>query len=145
MNTFLTIAQLARELGVSVHTLRYYERIGLIHTVARHDRSGHRFYSQADVQWIRFLQRLRATGMPIRQMLQYAELRREGNGDESILKRQTLLTAHAQKLEAQIALLLQSQQVLTEKIATYAFWLTQPKEKRIAPNSSSFKEPENEK
>lgn len=65
-------SQVAVVTQLSVHTLRYYERIGLVAPICRAS-SGHRRYSSQDIAWIEFLTRLRATGMPIRQMQQFAE------------------------------------------------------------------------
>lgn len=58
---------------ISAHTLRYYERIGLIANVPR-TASGHRRYRETDVEWISFLQCLRQSGMTIQQMLAFAAL-----------------------------------------------------------------------
>ena len=74
----MTIAEAAERSGLSAHTLRYYERIGLIHPVER-DPGGHRRYGHDDLEWLAFLTRLRRTGMPIRQMVEYAELVRAGS------------------------------------------------------------------
>lgn len=78
METEMTIRQVARETGLSEHTLRYYERIGLIAPISRAP-NGHRRYSGDDVGWITFLMRLRATGMPISRMKQYSDLQRQGD------------------------------------------------------------------
>src|SRR5690349_1245444 len=64
MTTVLTIQETSATTGLSVHTLRYYERIGLIHPISR-STSRHRRYREEDLRWIEFLLRLRATGMPI--------------------------------------------------------------------------------
>ena len=94
MTTFLTIAQVAEATGLSTHTLRYYERIGLLDSVQRRD-NGHRVFRAEDMTWLAFLLRLRDTGMPIAQMLQYAALRRQGDSLESVSARQRLLELHA--------------------------------------------------
>ena len=78
MDKELSIQQVAVVTQLSTHTLRYYERIGLLAPIERAS-SGHRRYSSQDIAWINFLSRLRTTGMPIREMQQFAELRREGN------------------------------------------------------------------
>jgi DNA-binding transcriptional MerR regulator len=70
----MKIGELAKRSGLSAHTIRYYERIGLIPYAAR-DRSGQRDYDAAILVWIEFLQRMKTTGMPIRDMLRYAALR----------------------------------------------------------------------
>ena len=78
MESGLNIEAVARRTGLSAHTLRYYERIGLIAPVAR-AAGGQRRYAASDLDWIGFLQRLRETRMPIGQMLVFAELRSAGN------------------------------------------------------------------
>src|SRR5690606_38983841 len=84
MNEGLTIQQVAEATQLSEHTLRYYERIGLIHPISRAD-NGHRRYSPDDIGWIDFLTKLRAAGMTIQQMQAYAELQRRG--DETLPER----------------------------------------------------------
>jgi 4-carboxymuconolactone decarboxylase len=74
----LTIAEVAAVSGLSAQTLRYYERIGLLDPAAR-VHGGQRRYSAIDLAWLAFLQRLRATGMPIRDMQRFAKLRRQGD------------------------------------------------------------------
>ena len=68
----LTIQEVSQATGLSTHTLRYYERIGLIHPIRREGNS-HRHYTNDDVGWIEFLLKLRATGMSIKDMQKYAE------------------------------------------------------------------------
>src|SRR5260370_3447845 len=77
METELTIQQVARQTGLSIDTLRYYERIGLLEPVGR-AQNGHRRYTQHDLAWIDLLIRLRNTGMPRAQMVRFAQLRRQG-------------------------------------------------------------------
>ena len=62
----LSIAEAARRTGVSVHTLRYYERAGLVVTAVGRTHGGRRRYQQEDLTWITVCTRLRATGMPSR-------------------------------------------------------------------------------
>src|ERR1700743_273540 len=68
----LPIAHAARTSGLSVHTLRYYERAGLIGDVDRAS-SGHRRYSDADMAWVEVIRCLRETGMPIARIRRAAE------------------------------------------------------------------------
>jgi len=77
----LTIAEAAERTGLTRHTLRYYERDGLMLGVGRAG-SGHRRYSERDLGWIELITKLRATGMPIREVRRYAELARAGDGNE---------------------------------------------------------------
>ena len=74
----LTVEQTAERTGLSEHTLRYYERAGLLEPVRRHDSSRHRRYSAADLARIQTLACLRATAMPLAQMRRYFELAAKG-------------------------------------------------------------------
>ncbi|MDN4473960.1 MerR family transcriptional regulator [Demequina zhanjiangensis] len=73
-----TIDQASARMGVSKHTLRYYEREGLLEPVAK-EANGHRRYTDEDLGWVRTLQLLRGTGMPIREMKEFVELSRAGD------------------------------------------------------------------
>lgn len=112
----LTISQMSDVVGVSANTLRYYERVGLIRPVAR-NHGRHRRYSSADVEWVRFLLRLRATGMPIARMREYAALR-EG-GDATLRPRLTLLEAHGARVRDLIEQLHAHEAALRTKVAWY--------------------------
>ncbi|MGD1858095.1 MAG: MerR family transcriptional regulator [Leptolyngbyaceae cyanobacterium] len=116
MDTELSIQQVAAITALSTHTLRYYERIGLLTSIERAS-SGHRRYSRQDIAWINFLIRLRATGMPIRQMQQFAELRRQG--DRSFSQRRQLLENHQLQVQQQIDKLTQNLSVIQKKIQHY--------------------------
>jgi DNA-binding transcriptional MerR regulator len=118
MSTFYTIAEIAQQTGLSAHTLRYYERIGLIDDVARND-GQHRRYNAEDLRWLEFLQRLRSTKMSIAQMLCYAQLRRSGNQLESLSERRTMLEQHVGHLNDEIALLQDTLLILNQKISAY--------------------------
>lgn len=105
----LTISDAADHLGVSAHTLRYYERAGLLDGVARSG-SGHRRYGEEDLAWITFLTRLRATGMPIRQVRRYAELVRAGEHTacermELLEEHRDVVHAHLQEVQRHLALI----------------------------------------
>lgn len=112
----LTIADAARASGVSAYTLRYYERAGLIDGVGRAG-SGHRRYSEEDLAWIQVLQRLRATGMPIRAIRRYAELVRAGEGNEA--ERLALLEEHRAAVRAQLAQARRHLAFIDHKISIY--------------------------
>jgi DNA-binding transcriptional MerR regulator len=96
----LTIQEAAEATGLSAHTLRYYERIGLIHPINREENT-RRCYTVDDVGWIDFLLKLRATGMSIREMQRYAELQRMG--DETLPERLEMLKRLRDNVEAHIA------------------------------------------
>ena len=112
----MTIAEVAALSGLSAHTLRYYERIGLLDPVTR-VHGGQRRYDAADLAWLAFLQRLRATGMGIRSMQRYAELRRQG--DSTLAARRALLEEHRDEVLERIAELQRDLAVVTDKIANY--------------------------
>jgi DNA-binding transcriptional MerR regulator len=79
MEKEFNIQQMAQATGLSAHTLRYYERAGLmIEHVGRDGGNGYRSYTSQHVAWIEFLKRLRATEMPIRDIQRYTELVRQG-------------------------------------------------------------------
>ncbi len=111
-----TIQDMAERCGMTAHTLRYYERVGLIQPVGR-ARNGHRRYSEADEAWLHFLHCMRATNMPIREMQRYAELRELG--DATSLERRKILEDHRTAIATQIVELQQAHALLTHKIANY--------------------------
>ena len=84
------IATTADRLGVSAHTLRYYERIGLVRV--ERDPSGRRRYDAASVRRLVFLTRMRTSGMPIRDLRHYIELVEAGR--DTVPERLSLLTEH---------------------------------------------------
>lgn len=112
----LTIQQVAEATGLSEHTLRYYERVGLIHAIGRAP-NGHRRYSPDDIGWIDFLNKLRATGMSIQQMQRYAELQRQG--DETLAERVGMLRAHRQQVEERLDELREHLMLISHKIEYY--------------------------
>ena len=113
----LTIQQVAEATGLSVHTLRYYERIGLIHAIDRADNT-HRRYSTDDIGWIEFLMKLRATGMSIQDMQVYAELQREG--DHTLPERVEMLKTLREQVETHIDDLQEHLRLIRDKIAYYS-------------------------
>jgi DNA-binding transcriptional MerR regulator len=116
VSTEMTIAEAAERSGLSAHTLRYYERIGLIHPVDR-GTNGHRRYGRDDLEWLDLLIKLRSTGMPIRQMVEYAELVRQG--PETAARRRAMLERHRAEISARMAELEDTAAVLDLKIAMY--------------------------
>ena len=113
----LSIAEAARRTGVSVHTLRYYERAGLVVTSVDRTASGRRRYQQLDLDWIKVCTRLRATGMPIKTIRRYAELVAAGRGNEK--ERLALMEAHRADVLAKIAELQENLELIEHKIDVY--------------------------
>lgn len=116
-NRNLTIRQAAEITDLSVHTLRYYEQIGLIHPIDRADNT-HRRYTQEDIDWIEFLKKLRATGMSIQDMQIYAALQRQG--DVTLPERVEMLKTLQQDVEAHIQELNEHLDLIRYKIAYYS-------------------------
>lgn len=113
----MKIGELAKRSGLSAYTIRYYERIGLL-PYADRNRSGQRDYDASILTWMEFLDRLKTTGMPIRDMLRYAALRERGLGTEA--ERRALLEEHRDRVRAHLADLNACLLVLDTKIAGYA-------------------------
>jgi DNA-binding transcriptional MerR regulator len=110
------IAEAAHRSGLSIDTLRYYERIHLIDPPAR-DSGGRRVYNDEDLAWLEFLTRLRTTGMPIRMMREYARLRHQGTA--SATRRKQILIDQRAEVRDRIAELNNCMDVLNYKIANY--------------------------
>jgi DNA-binding transcriptional MerR regulator len=119
-----TIQHVAEVTGLSVYTLRYYERVGLIHHIDRIENT-HRRYSQDDIGWIEFLNKLRATGMSIQQMLAYARLQRMG--DASLPERLEMLKTHREEVEQHMRELHEYLNVICYKIDVYQEMVDQQK------------------
>lgn len=111
-----TIRTMAERCGMTAHTLRYYERVGLIQPVGR-ARNGHRRYSEADAAWLHFLHCMRDTNMPIREMQRYAAMR--AMGQSTMEQRRQLLEDHRGVIAGKIAALERAHTLLTNKIANY--------------------------
>jgi DNA-binding transcriptional MerR regulator len=110
-----TIADVADRTGVSAHALRYYERIGLL-DVGR-QASGHRRYTEHDVERVVFITRLRATAMPIREIQRYFALVSAGPATED--ERLALLEAHRADVRARLRELESALDAIERKIARY--------------------------
>lgn len=113
----VSIAEAAAATGVSAHTLRYYERAGLMLTPVDRASSSHRRYSDADIAWLQFLTRLRWTGMPISVMRRYTDLVRRG--DETVAERRALLEHQREAVRGQLAELTASLAAIDHKIDIY--------------------------
>ncbi|VUX45397.1 MerR family transcriptional regulator [Candidatus Defluviicoccus seviourii] len=128
----MKIGELARRAEISAHTIRYYERIGLLPRADR-DGGGRRDYDASTLVWLEFLGRLKTTGMPIRDMLRYAAMRAAGPATER--ERHDLLVAHRDRVRAHVAALQSCLAVLDTKITGYASNLTnEAKDDDTLPN-----------
>lgn len=110
-----SIGDFSKLTGLGIHTLRYYEHEALI--TPERNATGRRCYSDIDLTWIEFIKRLKDTGMPIKEIRRYAELR--AAGDSTLFERMEMLVQHRQALNEQIAILQEHKTKLDEKIEFY--------------------------
>jgi DNA-binding transcriptional MerR regulator len=113
----VSISEAAERTGLSTHTLRYYEREGLMLGDVGRASSSHRRYSDADINWVEFLTKLRSTAMPIAKVREYVDLVRLGDG--STPARLELLLQHRASVVAQLDEVTNSLAAIDYKIATY--------------------------
>jgi DNA-binding transcriptional MerR regulator len=112
----MTIQRASAETGLSADTLRYYERIGVLPGIARSE-SGHRRFSENDIGWIKLVQCLRATGMPIEDLHRYALLMQQG--DSTAAERLRLLEDHRRRIKSDLRELRTALELVEHKIAGY--------------------------
>lgn len=112
----LSIGDLAESCGRSRHTLRYYEKIGLLPLVERND-AGHRRYRPDHAEWMRLLARLRASAMPIQTMKAYTQLVLEGR--DNLPERRRILRHHLDEIERQQEELEEAARVVRAKLDFY--------------------------
>ncbi|WP_293265801.1 MerR family transcriptional regulator [Neptunomonas sp.] len=112
----MNMKEFSARTALSAHTLRYYEKIGLLNHIHRSS-NGHRFFTEKDLEWVTFILRLKQTGMPLESILAYAKLRALGKSTNQ--ERQTLLEQHRAKLKSRIESEIQHLAALDEKIEYY--------------------------
>ena len=115
MPSDLTISEAARRTGLSVDTLRYYEREGLTPRIGR--RSGQRRYAPSDLDWIAFVARMRECGLPIAQLRELTRL--AARGDSTLPERRAIVAARRPSIERDIARLAETLALVDEKLAFY--------------------------
>lgn len=116
-----SIGEFSKLTNLGIHTLRYYEHEHLI-TPGRNS-SNRRCYTDKDLAWVDFIKRLKDTGMPIKEIRKYAELRAEG--DSTLSERMQMLIFHRKALNEQINQLQEHMKKLDEKIKFYQIRLYQ--------------------
>lgn len=110
-----TIGEFSAISGISTYTLRYYEKENLI--IPRRKDNGRRTYTENDIRWIEFIKRLKDTGMPIKEIQSYAELRAQG--DATLEARMEMLVEHRTLLVDEIAAMQENLSKLDNKIEYY--------------------------
>lgn len=116
MENLYTIQEMSGLTGLSAHTLRYYEKMGMLPGVARNEQ-GYRCYSEADLSWVRFLVILRDLDIPIREMKRYSELRVQG--PSTIQERRLMLEAHQSRVTEQMKKLAENLGKIHDKVRYY--------------------------
>ena len=118
MNKELSIQQVATITGLGIHTLRYYERLGLLaSTRIRRLPNGHRRYSEVDLEWIDLVKCLRETAMPLAEMQHFAEITRQG--ESTMKERRELLEAHRRKVALELQEMQRTLALIDAKIVRY--------------------------
>ena len=112
----MRITEASKACGLSVDTIRYYEKSGLLPDIDR-TTSGNRSFSAKNIEWLTLLYWLRETGMPMKQMHRFATL--YITGDETIPQRKQILLAHAEHLKQRREALDCCEEVLSYKLAMY--------------------------
>ncbi len=112
----MNIKQFSECVDVSAYTIRYYEKIGLLKNICRNS-SGHRYFTKKDMEWIKFIKRLKDTGMPLETISAYADLRCEGQSTSG--HRMQLLEEHTKLLKTKINIETLHLKKLEEKIKHY--------------------------
>ena len=111
-----TIGQAATKMGLTAHTLRYYDKEGLLPFVAKSS-SGLRIFSDSDIEWLVMIECLKGTGMTLKDIKQYIDWYNEG--DSTIKQRLEMFKRQKIKLEEQMAQLQKHLEKITFKIAYY--------------------------
>ncbi|AEV83366.1 MerR family transcriptional regulator [Actinoplanes sp. SE50] len=119
----LSIGEIARRTGLTIDTLRFYERAGLLTRPVERDAAGRRVYHQEDEGWLEICTNLRSTGMPLSEIKRFADLVRAGAGNEG--ERLALLQEHRERVDEQIRRLQKFREVIDYKVAVYAEQVTQ--------------------
>ena len=113
----MRISEAAERSGLSIDTIRYYERTGLCPGILR-GRDGKRDFSGENIAWLTLLGSLRETGMPVKEMASFAALYEQG--DQTVEARKAMLMAHGDRLEARRAELDRCADLLAFKLGRYA-------------------------
>ena len=113
----MSIGAVSERTGLGIHTLRLYERAGLLTTELERDAAGRRIYTDDDLGWLVTCRLLRASGMPLAVIARFAELVREGPGNEH--ERLELLREHERRMVAKVAEISAARELIGAKVAIY--------------------------
>lgn len=121
MKTFLTISEVAKKYPISAHTLRYYDKVGLLPPMVR-SRGGARLFSQADLEWLELILGLKQTGMSLKEIQAFVATMHHPDG---VAIRLAVLQQQYQKVKAEIASLKAIANLLMQKCHIYETALEQ--------------------
>lgn len=113
----MSIGEVSERTGLGIHTLRLYERAGLLTTRLERDAAGRRAYTEDDVAWLTTCRIFRSSGMPLTVIARFAELVREGPGNEE--ERLVLLREHEARMAAKLAEIAAARDLIGAKVASY--------------------------
>lgn len=113
----MSIGEVSERTGLGIHTLRLYERAGLLTGTLERDTAGRRIYTEDDVAWLTTCRILRSSGMPLAVIARFAELVREGAGNEE--ERLRLLREHEARMVAKLAEIAAARDLIGAKVANY--------------------------
>lgn len=122
-----TMKEVTIKTGISAHTLRFYEKEGVVPFVKR-DKNGNRIYDEKNLKWLEFMLCLRATGMTLADIKHYVELYK--NGDSTIQERKQMMLNHKTKIDEQIMKSYKYLEKINYKLALYDL---QEKELKMLP------------
>lgn len=109
------IGEFSEKIGLSIDTLRYYEKLGLIYP--ERDEANKRVYSEKDIEWLKFIIRLKEINMPIKQIQYYSKLRYDGN--DTVKERLELLEEQMDRLNIEKRKIEENIIHLDKKISIY--------------------------
>lgn len=112
----MKIAEVSEQYGLSVDTLRYYERVGLIPPVNRTE-SGIRDYNELDLRRVDFIKCMRGAGLPVEVLIEYVGLVQQG--DRTIDARKEILVEQRDLVKARMEEMQKTLDLLDHKIEVY--------------------------
>lgn len=111
-----TVRDISKKTGVTTHTLRFYEKQGVL-PYAERTENGFRMYDESSIEWIETILALRSTGIPLAELKHYVDLYKEG--DSTLQKRKEVMNNHKVKVEEQILQLIKTLGRINYKMALY--------------------------
>jgi len=111
-----SISEVAKELNLTAYTLRYYDKEGLMPFVER-NASGKRVFKESDIEFLKVIQCLKATGMPIKDIKHFIEWC--SDGDSTLQQRYDMFVSRKATIEAQMEDLKKTLEVIEHKTLYY--------------------------